>query len=175
MSIACFVIICRRSLPEELIARVTASTGSCREDIWAQIIQKVQAKDVLELGVFRGGFAERVLRDCRSITRYYMFDPWRHLDDWNKPSNRDQQTFDGFYAEAMAGTEFARERRIVLRGKTIEVIDKIPDASLDVAYIDGDHTLRGITIDLIRSYPKIRSGGGAGGRRLHPNHLAARG
>ena len=37
------------------------------------------------------------------------------------------------------------------------MIDKIPDASLDVAYIDGDHTLRGI------SYPKIRSGGVLGG------------
>jgi hypothetical protein len=27
-----------------------------------------------------------------------MLDPWRHLDDWNKSSNRDQPTFDGFYA-----------------------------------------------------------------------------
>lgn len=54
----------------------------------------------------------------------------------------------------MSRTEFARERRIVLRGKTTEMIDNIPDESLD-----SDHTLRGIAIDLIRTYPKIRSGG----------------
>ncbi len=39
------------------------------------------------------------------------------------------------------------------------MIDRIPDGELDFAYIDGDHTLKGITIDLIRVYPKVRIGG----------------
>jgi hypothetical protein len=43
------------------------------------------------------------------------------------------------------------------------VIDQIPDGSLDFAYIDGDHTLRGITIDLIRLLPKVKEGGIIGG------------
>lgn len=153
---------------EDLIARVAASTGSCREDIWSQIIRQLQATDFLELGVLRGAFAERILRNCPTITHYYMLDPWRHLDDWNKPSNVDQSTFDGFYSQAMARTDFARERRIVLRGRTTEMIDKIPDAGLDLAYIDGDHTLRGIAIDLIRTYPKIRPGGILGGDDYTP-------
>ena len=33
----------------------------------------------------------------------------------------------------------------MLRGTTTEVIDRVPDRSVDFAYIDGDHTLRGIT------------------------------
>lgn len=148
---------------EDLVARV-ATTGSSREDIWSQIIEQMQAKDFLELGVLRGAFAERILRHCPGIERYYMLDPWRHLDDWNKPSNHPlQSTFDEIYGEAMARTEFAKERRIVLRGKTTEVIDKIPDEALDIGYIDGDHTLRGITIDLILAYSKIRPGGILGG------------
>jgi hypothetical protein len=148
---------------EEMVALVAASAGSRREDTWSQIIQQVQAKDVLELGVFRGIFAEHILRHCPSIMRYYMLDPWSHLDDWNKPSNVDQPSFDDIYSMAMTRTDFARERRIVLRGKTTEVIDEIYDESLDFAYIDGDHTLRGIAIDLIRTYPKIRPGGILGG------------
>jgi hypothetical protein len=89
-----------------------------------------------------------------------MLDPWRHLDDWNKPSNHpDQSTFDQIYEQALARTDFARARRMVLRGKTTEVINEIPKESLDIAYVDGDHSLRGITIDLIRSYPKVRPGG----------------
>jgi hypothetical protein len=117
----------------------------------------------LEVGVLRGAFAEHILRECQCITRYYMLDPWRHLGDWNKPANADQQTFEAIYAEAMARTDFARERRVVLRGTTIEAIDQIPDESLEVAYIDADHTLRGITIDLIRTYPKVQPGGILGG------------
>lgn len=39
---------------------------------------------------------------------------------------------------------------------------------MDFAYIDGDHTLRGIAIDLIRVYPKVRVGGFIGGDDLSP-------
>jgi hypothetical protein len=41
--------------------------------------------------------------------------------------------------------------------------DQIADGGLDFAYIDADHTLKGIAIDLIRVYPKVRSGGFLGG------------
>ena len=34
---------------------------------------------------------------------------------------------------------------------------------LDFVYIDGDHTLRAISIDLIKVYPKVRAGGWIGG------------
>jgi hypothetical protein len=54
----------------------------------------------------------------------------------------------------MKKTEFASAKRVVLRGRTKEVIDDIPDNSLDFAYIDGDHTLRGITVDLIKVFPR---------------------
>jgi hypothetical protein len=52
---------------------------------------------------------------------------------------------------------------VILRGKTTEVIDQINDSELDLAYIDADHTLKGIAIDLIRVYPKVRVGGFLGG------------
>ena len=43
-----------------------------------------------------------------------------------------------------------------MRGRTKEVIDKIEDNSLDFPHIDGDHALRGITIDVIKFLPKIK-------------------
>ena len=52
-----------------------------------------------------------------------------------------------------------KEKRKVLRGKTTEIIDEIKDESLDFVYIDGDHTLKGITIDLINLWPKIKKNG----------------
>jgi len=116
-----------------------------------------------EIGVYRGDFAAYVLQRCESVARYYMIDPWRHLDDWNKPASHDDAVLDGFFRETQAKTDFAGSKRIILRGKTTEVIDRIPDGELDFAYIDADHTLKGIAIDLIRIYPKVRAGGFLGG------------
>jgi hypothetical protein len=146
-----------------VIAQVAASTGPVRQDIWTQLVERLQARDFLELGVWRGAFAEHMLRHCPGIDRYYMLDPWKHLEDWNKPANVDQPAFDEIFSQAMDRTAFAGDRRIVLRGKTTDMIDEIPDEGLDIAYVDGDHTLRGISIDLIRTYRKLRPGGILGG------------
>ncbi len=123
---------------------------------------------MLELGVYAGEFSEHILRHCPGVKRYYMLDPWKHLDNWNKPLNVNQAEFDKVYAEAMRRTDFAAERRVVLRGRTVEVIEQIPDGSLDLAYIDGDHTLKGISIDMIRTYPKVKPGGIIGGDDYSP-------
>jgi Methyltransferase domain len=139
-----------------------------RFDLWVEIINRSKASEMLEVGVWRGEFAEHILANCPGITRYFMLDPWRHLDRWKKPANVEQVEFDGIYAEAMRRTDFAADRRIVLRGRTVDVIEKIPNGSLDIAYIDADHTLKGISIDLMRSYPKMRVGGIIGGDDYSP-------
>ena len=59
----------------------------------------------------------------------------------------------------MEKTDFASGKRNILRGKTTEVINEIEDGSLDFAYIDWDHTHKGIAIDLISVYPKIKENG----------------
>jgi hypothetical protein len=98
-----------------------------------------------------------------------MLDPWRQLDFWNKPKNADQDELDAARDAAIRATEFAAERRKVLQGTTLEVIDCIPDRSLDFIYVDGDHTLRGITIDLVALWPKLRHGGVLAGDDLCPS------
>jgi len=122
-----------------------------------------------EVGVWKGDFAQEVLKNCAFLERYYMIDPWANLPDWNKPLNVDAHVFDHIYAEAMDKTDFAGERRIVLRGQTKDVIDKIPDGSLDFVYVDGDHTLRGVTIDLPRVLPKVKENGFIAGDDFMPS------
>lgn len=139
-----------------------AASGN-RVEFWTKFLATIRPRSVAEIGVFRGRFAAELLKSCPSIEQYYMIDPWRHLDDWNKPANRDNATFEAFFTEAMSATEFAQHKRIVLRGTTTQVIHQIPDTSLDFLYVDGDHTLRGISIDLIRCFDRVRSGGWIGG------------
>ncbi|MCB2097771.1 MAG: class I SAM-dependent methyltransferase [Parvularculaceae bacterium] len=136
-----------------------AKSAKGRHDLIARIWRDFNVRAACEVGVFRGIFAENILTACPDIDQYYMIDPWRHLSNWEKPANRDDDVFNKFLEEAMARTEFAASRRRVLRGTTKEVSAEIPNGSLDAVYIDGDHTLRGIAIDLITMLPKMRIGG----------------
>lgn len=145
-----------------LLTRIAAESGS-RLQLWTSFLAATKPARAAEVGVWKGAFAAAMLAACPDIESYAMIDPWRHLDDWNKPANVDGDTFEAIHREAMANTEFAASRRRVLRGTTLEVIDDIADASLDFAYVDGDHTLRGIVTDLIAMQPKIRPGGCLGG------------
>lgn len=138
--------------------KLVSSTAKDRFVMWSEIISCSDLTSVLEVGVFKGDFARTILRTCPNVVKYYMIDPWRHLTDWNKPANKSDEEFVGIKLQAMKATDFARERRIVLEGKTTEVSDQIPENSLDFAYIDGDHTLRGISIDLLRVWPKMKTG-----------------
>ena len=136
-----------------------SARAETRGHFWIDFVGTTRTETMLEIGVWKGEFAAKMLGGCETLRRYYMIDPWAQLPDWDKPFNVEQQEFDDIFAEAMQNTAFAEEKRVVLRGRTKEVIDEIPDESLDLAYIDGDHTLRGITIDLIKLYPKVKPGG----------------
>ena len=147
----------------EQIVTECVQKSTSRFDLWLGLIKSIKVKKMAEVGVYRGDFASFILRGCDSIEKYYAIDPWRHLDDWNKPANKSDRTFEKFLSETKEKTSFASEKRVILRGKTTEVIDGIPDGELDFAYIDGDHTLKGITIDLVSLFSKIRVGGWIGG------------
>lgn len=130
-----------------------------RFELWGAFVQANPIRHVAEIGVYRGEFAYRLLERAPSIERYVMVDPWRAIENWNKPANADDRTFEDHYREALRATAFAADKRVILRGKTTEVIDRIEDDSVDFIYVDGDHTLHGISIDLIRTLPKLRDGG----------------
>jgi hypothetical protein len=149
-------------LPEQILKQCISSSKS-RLELWVEFIRSFGVRQMAEVGVYRGDFAAVMLQRCPGLTRYYMVDPWRHLSDWNKPSNKADSELEEFFQEAKTKTDFAAAKRVILRGKTTEVIDQIADGELDFAYIDADHTLKGIAIDLIRVYPKVRAGGFLGG------------
>ncbi|MFD0762109.1 class I SAM-dependent methyltransferase [Lutibacter aestuarii] len=152
---------------KELINIINNTTN--RFQFWNEFLTSKELRVVAELGVYKGDFSKYILENENAIEKYFMLDPWRNLEDWNKPANTNNLEFEKFYQETMQKTNFASEKRIVLRGKTTEVIDKIEDKSLDFMYIDGDHTLKGITIDLNTSWNKIKKTGFIGGDDFCPS------
>ena len=136
---------------------------------WIGFVNYFQCRQVAEIGVHEGVFSEKLLLECESIRKYYMIDPWRKLDDWNKPLNVSNRHFEEAYNKMLHKTSFAKDKINVLRGKTSEVINEIDDGFLDFAYIDGDHTLKGIAIDLIAVFPKVKAGAFIGGDDFSEN------
>ena len=113
---------------QEIIRKINDNSKD-RFSFCIELINEFNLKNVAELGVYRGDFAKEILEKSPSIEQYTMIDPWRNLSEWNKPANKDNDTFEGFYQETMQKTDFAKEKRIVLRGKTTEVIGDITDQS----------------------------------------------
>jgi hypothetical protein len=145
-------------LTEQLL-RTCISKSQARVELWVEFINAMEVHCMAEIGVYRGDFATFLLDRCKCLTAYYMVHPWRHLNNWNKPANHGDAVLEDFFRETTSKTAFAAAKRHILRGTTSEVIEQIADGVLDLAYIDADHTLRGVAIDLIRLYPKIRTGG----------------
>lgn len=132
--------------------------------LWADVIKNLGPEVVIaEIGVWKGNFCKHMLENCPNIKKYYLIDPWRHLDSWNKPFNVENDRFRKIFLQVKKDLEIHNDKIEILRGTTREVINRIPDGSLDLVYIDGDHTEKGIKTDLELSFPKVKSGGIIGG------------
>ena len=68
----------------DVITGIALAGIPSRLEMWKQIIDRASARQVLEIGVWKGEFAAYVLTECPSVIRYFMIDPWRQLDAWNK-------------------------------------------------------------------------------------------
>jgi len=154
-------------ITERNLRQLTARAPT-RFGLWKNILGSARSRTAAELGVWKGNFAKKILAGCASIELYYMVDPWARLAEWNRAKNVQTENFEAIFEQAMEATAFAADRRKVLRGTTKQMIHNIPDRSLDFAYVDGDHTLRGVTIDLTRVLAKMKPGGIIGGDDFWP-------
>ncbi len=86
--------------------------------------------------------------------------------DWFKGKNALRATFNkNINIERYKGVV------TVLEGETHTVIPTIPDASLDLCYIDADHRYSMVKKDIELSLPKIKKGGIIAGDDFDKNHV----
>ena len=59
------------------------SRGEDRLGLWIQLINEMsqgRKLTIAEIGVWQGDFAYQVLKHCPNVEKYYLVDPWRHLE-----------------------------------------------------------------------------------------------
>lgn len=114
-----------------------------------------------EIGVFRGKFSSNILKE-RKPEKLYLIDPWINFEDplyentWY--STGAGNDMDEIYAHVCKkfAPRIEKGQVEVLRGKSTDVADQIPDGSLDFVYIDGDHSYEGVKADLEIAFRKTK-------------------
>ena len=144
-------------LPPELLrnCRVLPSRYSLPEHI-------PQGCVIAEIGVAVGGFSQFLI-DCCKPARFIVIDRF-NLHElarfWGKPPREwfGTKTHLEFYTD-----KFEQIIKVggmsVLAGDSLAQIARLDDGSVDVFYVDGDHTYDGVWRDLDALRPKIKPSG----------------
>lgn len=116
-----------------------------------------------ELGVFTGDLSSRLL--MRPGIQLLMVDSWEEHGDGQYAESGDfhakltQAAQDGYMQFAANVTEFAWDRRKIIRARTVDAAKQVADHSLDFVFIDADHSYEGCKQDIEAWYPKVVRGG----------------
>lgn len=118
-----------------------------------------------EIGVYKGRMSRHILRICPNLF-LSMIDLWDYLPSNEMLVKGEAATKENTGAHmreskhtAKLRTAFAKRRRTMIEGESIEVAKTFADGSLDFVFIDAEHTCEAALADLQAWYPKVKPGG----------------
>lgn len=113
----------------------------------------------VEIGVFEGTFSKQI-QDIINPSKLYMIDLFSGIcDSGNEDGNfvvkRDlNQCYNNL-------KEYVQDKPnlVLIKGNSMDILKSFEDNSVDMVYIDGDHSYEGCKRDLEISFQKVKSGG----------------
>ncbi len=135
-----------------------------RRDLWKVIKAKGNAA---EIGVAEGNFSADILRwNLRLEGNFfsgfpivYMVDRWKETPHQKGDASMPQDWHDNNLLQAIRQTSDFGDRARFLRGNSVDMANEVPDGSLALVYIDGDHSFEGVTNDIKAWLPKLAKKG----------------
>ncbi len=127
-----------------------------------------------EIGVFEGTFSKQIVETIQPSV-LYMIDVFTgQCDSGNEDGNNVvHRNMDEVYRNLLAYSHDKPMLRL-LKGKSTEILATFPDNSIDMIYIDGDHSYTGVKSDLESAFSKVRAGGWIMGHDYEMNMTKAR-
>ncbi len=126
---------------------------------------------VLEIGVFKGDFSE-VLYNAKPQT-LFLVDPWTLHAPKISSGDADGNHVKEFYTDDaynLVKKKFEDKSNVyVLQDFSSTIAKRFADFSLDLIYLDGDHSYEGVKRDLELFYPKLVPGGWMCGHKYEMN------
>jgi len=126
------------------------------------LVKQFKCEVIVEVGVERGALTKQVFADCDGIIReYYLIDPWRPYDA--PPGTYfSQDKFKNFtYWDDFALHVYRQfmDRARIIRLPSILAARLFADNSLDLVFIDANHTRESVTEDNRAWLPKLKETG----------------
>ena len=111
-----------------------------RWSILEYMIERYKVKKIIEVGTFHGDISKRILREENfRLDLYLMIDIQIH--------------------KTCSQLADIHHNARVIQAPSLEAVKTIEDNSIDLIFIDGDHTYIGCKNDLIAYQPKLKKGG----------------
>jgi hypothetical protein len=129
-----------------------------REEAIPRILNTLEAKEAVEVGVFKAQFSKHLLENWQGTL--WMVDPWRAFEEGegyvDASNHKEHQTA---YLESMQNIEGYESRAFMLRGLSSDMASRFKDDSLDLVYIDGNHAYDWVKEDIELWWPKLKKNG----------------
>lgn len=106
-----------------------------------------------EIGVAGGVTSALVFRNFPNVMMW-LIDPYEDYQRQSADAMRQLLTL------ALVNTQVYRDRRRFLVMPSVDAAELMPDGSLDLVFIDGDHTYHAVRSDLNAWWPKLKGTGG---------------
>jgi hypothetical protein len=117
---------------------------------------------ICEVGVGVGWFSRKMIDICqpRHFIAIDNFKVHEQPELWGRPTSHwfNDKTHGGFYRESFA-VEIGTGLVTVIEAESDAGISQLDDASVDVFYIDGDHSYEAVRRDLTAAARKVTPGG----------------
>lgn len=114
---------------------------------------------MVELGVFEGEFSKEIYKICKPSKLYLvdLFEGYFGSGDKDGNNHHYVQLED----EMVKIKEYFKNDSSVqiIKSSSMDFLKSIPNETLDIIYIDADHSVQGCLDDLNLSYMKIKKGG----------------
>lgn len=127
-----------------------------------------------EIGVFEGAFSNQLYQIIQP-SKLYLIDLFEgHCDSGNEDGNNVVvRNLSEAYMRLLAETRTIPSIQLI-KGRSADILSTFPDDSLDMIYIDGDHSYEGCAKDIAGAYTKVRNGGWILGHDYEMNMAKAR-
>jgi len=143
-------------------------TGHRADELARRLAERFGSRPIrgAEVGVLAGKTSARLLAALPNLETLFMVDAWfgfaadsRYALSADEAAGQTTAQMVACLRQAVEGTQFAAERRTILRGLSVEMAERVADASLDFVFIDADHSEAGCRSDVDAWWPKLRPGG----------------
>lgn len=115
----------------------------------------------------------------RPDLKLFMVDSWldtslqpqAYRESGDNYARYDARTQLSHYNQAVKATDFAADRREVIKRRSPDAAKAFADRSMDFVFIDADHSQEGCEADIKAWAPKVKKGGYLGGHDYGYEHL----